>query len=128
MEEKAIHLPHDHGTRGERIIRAMPSAGEIEEIAHVLAHLGDPSRLRIFWLLCHCEECVMDIAALTGMSSSAVSHHLRLLKNSGLIVSRRSGKEMFYKAAETEMVASLHRSFEDVARISCPSGEAWNRE
>ena len=62
------------------------------------------------------------------MSSSAVSHHLRLLKNSGLIVSRRSGKEMIYRAADTEMVASLHRTFEDVARISCPSEEKWNRE
>jgi len=98
----------------------MPSAGEIEKISEVLRHLGDPSRLRIFWLLCHCEECVMNIAALTEMSSSAVSHHLRLLKDSGLIVSRRAGKEMYYRAADTEMVASLHHTFEEVARISCP--------
>ena len=121
MEEKAIHLPHDHGSRGERIIRSMPSAGEIEEIAHVLAHLGDPSRLRIFWLLCHCEECVINIAALTEMSSPAVSHHLRLLKSSGLIVARRAGKEMYYRAADTEIVDALHRTFEEVARISCPT-------
>ena len=55
--------------------------------------LSDPSRLRIFWLLCHCEECVMNISALVDMSSPAVSHHLRNLKASGLIVSRREGKE-----------------------------------
>ena len=128
MEEKIIHMPHDDGRRGGRVVRAMPSSAEIESIADVLQHLGDPSRLRIFWLLCHCEECVMNIAALTGMSSSAVSHHLRLLKNSGLIVSRREGKEMFYTAADTEMVAALHRSFEEVARISCPSREDWHQE
>ncbi len=120
MSENPIHLPHDHGSRGEEITRSMPSAGEIAKISEVLRHLGDPSRLRIFWLLCHCEECVMNIAALTGMSSSAVSHHLRLLKNSGLIVSRREGKELYYHSADTEMVASLHRTFEEVARISCP--------
>jgi len=121
MAEKTIHTPHDHGGRGEEIIRSMPSAGEIETISQVLRHLGDPSRLRIFWLLCHCEECVMNIAALTEMSSSAVSHHLRLLKSSGLIVSRREGKEMYYTAADTEIVDALHRTFEEVARISCPS-------
>ena len=120
MAENPIRLPHNHGSRGGEIVRSMPSAGEIEKISEVLRHLGDPSRLRIFWLLCHCEECVMNIAALTEMSSSAVSHHLRLLKDSGLIVSRRAGKEMYYRAADTEMVASLHHTFEEVARISCP--------
>lgn len=63
----------------------------------------------------------MNIAALTEMSSSAVSHHLRLLKSAGLIVSRREGKEMYYTAADTEIVDALHRTFEEVARISCPS-------
>lgn len=63
----------------------------------------------------------MNIAALTGMSSSAVSHHLRLLKSSELILSRREGKEMYYRAADTETVASLHRAFEEVARITCPT-------
>ncbi len=118
-EERA--LPHDHGSMGEEIVRSMPGAEEIAGIARLLGHLGDPSRLRIFWLLCHCEECVMNIAALTGMSSPAVSHHLRLLKSSGLIVSRREGKEMYYRAADTETVASLHRAFEEVARITCPT-------
>ena len=66
-----------------------------------MKQLGDPSRLRIFWLLCHCEECVLNIAAIVNMSSPAVSHHLRLLKSSGLIVSRREGKEMYYRTADT---------------------------
>ena len=123
MPEKHIHLPHDHGCDSAAIARSMPSAGELEKISQVLRQLGDPSRLRIFWLLCHCEECVMNIAALTEMSSSAVSHHLRLLKDAGLIVSRRAGKEMYYRSADTEMAESLHRTFEEVARISCPGGQ-----
>ena len=85
-----------------------------------MKQLGDPSRLRIFWLLCHCEECVINIAAATGMSSPAVSHHLKLLKAAGLIVSSRNGKEMYYKAADTDMVLKLHLTIEEIARISCP--------
>ena len=54
MSENTVHAPHDHSGRGEEIIRSMPGAAEIQEISQVLRHLADPSRLRIFWLLCHC--------------------------------------------------------------------------
>lgn len=54
------------------------------------------------------------------MTSPAVSHHLRLLKASGLIISRRDGKEMYYKAAETELAQMLHHTVETLGRITCP--------
>ncbi len=92
----------------------------IAAVAEAMKQLGDPTRLRIFWLLCHTEECVIDIAALTGMSSPAVSHHLRILKSAGLLTSRREGKEMYYRAADTKLVRKLHHTIEDVAEISCP--------
>ncbi len=114
-------LPHQHGQKNEdKIIDDMPSEETVKSVSSLLKQLGDPSRLRIFWLLCHCEECVINIAALTKMSSPAVSHHLRLLKASGLIVSRREGKEMYYKAADTEIVNSLHIIIESIADITCP--------
>ena len=115
-------MPHDHGNREKRQLREQLSRGEdFAAVAEVFRLLDDSTRLRIFWLLCHCEECVINIAALTEMSSPAVSHHLRLLKSSGLIVARRAGKEMYYRAADTEIVDALHRTFEEVARISCPT-------
>ena len=55
------------------------------------------------------------------MSSPAVSHHLRQLKSSGLIVSRREGKEVYYRAADTEQVQLLHRMIEKMVETSCPS-------
>ncbi len=119
-DEKEIPLPHHHAENEEKVIEGMPSDNAILSVSGILKWLGDPSRLRIFWLLCHCEECVINIAALTNMSSPAVSHHLRLLKASGLIVSRREGREMYYKAADTEMVNSLHTTIESIADISCP--------
>ena len=90
-------------------------------VAEALRQLGDTSRLRIFWLLCHTEECVTDIAEYIGMSSPAVSHHLRLLKTAGLIVSRREGKEMLYRAAGTELAEELHHIIERIGEISCPN-------
>ena len=119
-DEKEIPLPHHHAENEEKVIEGMPSDNAILSVSGILKWLGDPSRLRIFWLLCHCEECVINIAALTNMSSPAVLHHLRLLKASGLIVSRREGREMYYKAADTEMVNSLHTTIESIADISCP--------
>jgi DNA-binding transcriptional ArsR family regulator len=113
-------LPHEHGQLHKDLLEHIPPAADIAVVAEAFKQLGDPTRLRIFWILCHCEECVTDIAAMLGMSSPAVSHHLRLLKQSGLIVSRRAGKETFYTAAAGELPELLHRSIETVAHITCP--------
>ena len=51
---------------------------------------------------------------------SAVSHHLRSLAESGLLVSRRIGKEVYYKAAEAEQIRLLHQIVEQVMEITCP--------
>lgn len=119
MEHK--NLPHDHGDRNEKeIMKNMPGEDEIASVSEAMKQLGDPSRLRIFWLLCHCEECVLNIAAIVSMTSPAVSHHLRLLKSSGLIVSRREGKEMYYRTADTELAQVLHQTIEQLGRITCP--------
>ena len=117
------NLPHGHQDRDaqNQIMEAMPSEEMIRSVSDAFAQLGDPSRLRIFWLLCHTEECVTDIAAYVHMTSPAVSHHLRLLKAAGLIVSRRAGKEMLYQAAASELARELHGSIERIAEISCPS-------
>ena len=62
----------------------------------------------------------MNLSALVEMSSPAVSHHLRQLKASGLIVSRRDGKEVYYKAADTREANLLHRMIEALVEITCP--------
>ena len=120
MKHDEIKIPHDHGQDYEKLLEQMPDSDTIKSVSDLLKQLCDPTRLRIFWLLCHCEECVINIAAFMDMSSPAVSHHLRLLKTSGLIDSRRNGKEMYYRAAETPLVEELHHTVERVGRISCP--------
>jgi DNA-binding transcriptional ArsR family regulator len=122
--EKPITLPHSHGDHNiEKYLNHFPDEHIIEAVSQAMKQLGDPSRLRIFWLLCHAEECVINIAAAVNMTSPAVSHHLKLLKSAGLIVSRREGKEMYYKAADTELSQSLHHIIEKVGVITCPDLE-----
>lgn len=115
-------MPHDHGNtrRAAQLQSQLTRGGSFDTVAGVFQLLDDGSRVRIFWLLCHCEECVLNISALTGMSSPAASHHLRLLKDAGLIVSRRRGKEVCYRAADTPTVKLLHGVIEKVMEISCP--------
>lgn len=93
---------------------------DFQIVADIFRQLSDTTRVRIFWLLCHCEECVLNISAMLEMSSPAVSHHLRPLKDSGLIVSRREGKEVYYRSADTEQSRLLHQMMEQVMEIACP--------
>ena len=114
-------LPHDHGQPIERELEHMPSVDQFQIAADLFKQLGDGSRIRIFWLLCHCEECVINLSSMVEMSSPAVSHHLKQLKAARLIVSRREGKEVYYRAAGTPQAQLLHRMIEELVEIACPS-------
>lgn len=94
---------------------------DAETLAEVFKQLGDPTRLRIFLLLCHKEECVQEIASTMNMSSPAVSHHLRILKTTHLIISQRHGKLMYYKASDSEIAQTLHHVIEHIEKITCPN-------
>lgn len=97
----------------------LKSVEDFKVVADVFKQIGDPSRVRIFWLLCHVEKCVNDIAGMVGMTPPAVSHHLKQLKLGGLVKSRRDGKEVYYSAADTLQVELLHEMIEKVMQISC---------
>lgn len=115
-----ITVPHDHGQKIEKILEQLPAQEECMQVAEIFKQISDGTRLRILWLLCHCEECVSNIAAAMEMSDPAVSHHLKLLRGSGLIVSRREGKEVYYKLADTAQAQLLHHVCEEMFQISCP--------
>lgn len=116
-----VHLPHDHDNNVGQILTKMPDENAFIEAADIFSHLSDATRLRILWLLCHCEECVTNIATAVGMSDSAVSHHLRILKKSGLLKSRRIGKEVHYSLAVSEEAQLMHRMIDDVFEMNCPN-------
>ncbi len=115
-----IQLPHYHGYPIEHELDQVPPLENFQIVADIFKQLGDGSRLKIFWLLCHGEACVINLSTIMAMSSPAVSHHLRQLKAGGLIVSRRDGKEVYYRAASTVQAQTLHHMIEHMMLIACP--------
>lgn len=98
----------------------IPQVSDFQIVSSLFKQLSDASRLRIFWLLCHYEVCGTELAAMVDMTPPAVAHHLRLLRSDGLLVSKREGKEVYYRAADTVQAQTLHHMIEALVQISCP--------
>ena len=116
----AEHMCEHENTGAATLRQQLSLGGDFTAVAEVFRLLDDSSRVRIFWLLCHCESCVIELAEMTGMSSPALSHHLKLLREAGMITARREGKEVYYRASETPACRLLHSVIEKVMEISCP--------
>ena len=84
----------------ERVRAQMPDAEQQQDLAELFRMFGDASRIRILTALQHGELCVCDLAQLLGLTVSAVSHQLRLLKTAGLVGYRREGKNVIYALAD----------------------------
>jgi DNA-binding transcriptional ArsR family regulator len=80
----------------------------VEAVADVFKLLGDPTRVRIVDALSHGERCVCDLAALVGISESALSHQLRLLRAARLVRVRRTGRLAYYTLDDHHVIGLLH--------------------
>ena len=92
----------------------MPDEAYLYEAAELLKVFGDSTRIRIIFVLCQSEMCVCDIAKLLEMTQSAISHQLRVLKQSRLVKSRRDGKTVFYSIADEHVKKIFYMSMEHV--------------
>lgn len=90
-EEKCVH----HNLV-EKTLNGMPDLDTLFSLAELFKVFGDTTRVRIICALFESELCVCDIAEILGMGQSAISHQLRLLRNSHLVRVRREGKSSFY--------------------------------
>ena len=117
MEKR--RLPHDHGTNTLEVFENSYKTRSFEDAADIFSLVSDSTRLKIFCLLCHTEDCVINIAAAIQMSSPAVSHHLRVLKQAHLVSSRKVGKEVYYTAADTREAQLLHEAVDKMMEIRC---------
>jgi ArsR family transcriptional regulator, lead/cadmium/zinc/bismuth-responsive transcriptional repressor len=89
-----------------RVLDELPGEEHIRSVADIFAALSDPTRLRILLALSGEDLCVCDLATVTGVSSSAVSHQLRVLRDRRLVSFVRDGKRAVYRLAD-EHVATL---------------------
>ena len=81
---------------------------DVAALADLFKVLGDATRMRILDTLAQGERCVCDIADLVGMSESAVSHQLRLLRTTRLVRVRRIGRQAFYTLHDHHIIGLLH--------------------
>ncbi|MDY0086931.1 MAG: metalloregulator ArsR/SmtB family transcription factor [Coriobacteriia bacterium] len=85
----------------------LPDAAHFESTARIFDTLSDPTRLRILWVLSVGDQCVCDLAAAIGVTQSAASHQLRLLRDRGLVTSKRDGKHVVYRLADAHVESLL---------------------
>lgn len=98
----------------EKIDEKMPPEEEMQDLADFFKVFGDPTRLKILNVLLCSEMCVYDIAAVLGMSQSAISHQLRVLKQMDLVKNRREGKTIFYALADTHISTILSQGLDHI--------------
>ncbi len=92
----------------------MPPEEELQDLAEFFKVFGDATRLKILYVLLSAEMCVYDIAAVLGMSQSAISHQLRVLKQMDLVKHRREGKTIFYSLADGHIVTILSQGLDHI--------------
>lgn len=81
-------------------METLPNEEEMYDLAELFKVFGDSTRIRILFALFASEFCVNDLAENLGMTQSAVSHQLKILKVNSLVKSRRDGKQMYYYLAD----------------------------
>ena len=89
-------IDHIHVEGVRRARAALPDAAVAADLAALFGALGDPTRLRLLAALAEGPLCVCDLAAALGMTQSAISHQLRLLRALHLVRARREGKLVWY--------------------------------
>ena len=102
----------------QRIARAkaqMPAETVLTEMAETFKLLGDPTRVRILQALATTELCVCDLAALLEMTSSAISHQLRLLRARSVVRFRKEGKIVYYRLDDSHVQTLVEVSLRHAA-------------
>ncbi|MDD6058889.1 MAG: metalloregulator ArsR/SmtB family transcription factor [Ruminococcus sp.] len=111
------YICEEHGVHQdiiEKVSKVMPDEAVLYDAAELLKVFGDSTRIRIIFALCQSEMCVCDIAGLLGMTQSAISHQLRVLKQARLVASRREGKAIFYSLADSHVKTIFYYAMEHV--------------
>ena len=92
----------------------MPEENELYDLAELFKVFGDSTRIRILFVLFETEVCVCDLAQALNMTQSAISHQLRILKQSALVKFRRDGKTIYYSLADDHVATILMQGLEHV--------------
>ena len=106
---------HVHADKVEQVRSLLPEEETLNRLSDLFRVFGDGTRIRILYVLFEQEVCVCDIANLLGMTQSAVSHQLRVLRSARLIRSRRDGKTVYYSLADEHVRTLLSQGTEHIS-------------
>ena len=107
-------LVHIDPARVGKLRQALVDGDAVAGLADTFRALGDPTRVRMLDALSHGELCVCDLAAVLGLTQSAVSHQLRLLKNLRLVRARREGRMVFYALDDLHIISLFKETLKHV--------------
>ena len=103
-----------HKDRVQKVLKSMPGELLLSELADFYKVFADVTRIRILCVLLESEMCVCDLAEALHMTQSAISHQLKILKNSKLVKSRREGKSVFYSLADSHVRTIIDQGREHI--------------
>lgn len=107
------HSDHpDHGACEP--LESMPDEELLYDLADLFKIFSDTTRIKILFSLVHGELCVADISEATGSTQSAVSHQLRILKQSRLVKFRREGRNILYSLADDHVYTMLAQGMDHI--------------
>lgn len=112
--EAPVCTEHEHHIDEKMIKSTLPDEENLIELAELFKIFGDSTRVKILYLLFESEMCVCDIADILGMTVSAISHQLRILKNAKLVSFRKDGKSVFYSLADEHVSLILEKGMEHI--------------
>lgn len=107
-------LVHVHEDIVRRVNDIMPCEEELFDLSELFKIFGDSTRIRILYVLFESEMCVCGIAELLGMTQSAISHQLQVLKKAKLVRYRREGKTIFYSLSDDHVRTILDQGMEHI--------------
>ena len=107
-------MAHDHGKILQEVKEGMPEERKLTELADLFKLFGDGTRIKILYSLFESELCVCAISELLGMSQSAISHQLKVLKDGNLIANRREGKTIYYFLADDHVRTIIGQGYEHI--------------
>jgi len=112
-----------HPEKIARARQAMPSELELLDASELLKIFADSNRMRLIAALLEVELCVCDLSEFLGMSQSAVSHQLRILRQSRLVRCRRDGKNAYYSLKDSHVEQIVKTALEHVREMYMPNAE-----
>ena len=117
LEENFIECTVLHEETVKKVKQKMPEDGFIYDLAELFKVFADSTRMKIIYALLEEELCVCDIANIVGTTQSAISHQLRLLKQSKLVKFRREGKIIFYSLDDDHIAQIVKKGSEHIEEL-----------